>query len=141
MDAASLELELTEGAFIHDMQASKLVMQQLNTLGVRLAVDDFGTGHAGIAYLQQFPIDVVKLDRSFISPNASEPHGRGFLKALADMAHALGLHVVAEGVEDKATLDLLRLAECDEAQGYFFARPLPLSELVRYAVNRAPIRK
>ncbi|RUR57275.1 sensor domain-containing phosphodiesterase [Vreelandella populi] len=132
MQPTCLELELTEGAFIHDMQASTLAMQQLKALGVRLAVDDFGAGHAGISYLQQFPIDVVKLDRTFITPNASEPHGHGFMKALSDMTHALGLHVVAEGVEDKATLDLLCQTQCDEAQGYFIAEPLPLSMLVTY---------
>ncbi|WP_312125755.1 EAL domain-containing protein [Pseudomonas sp.] len=132
MQPKYLELELTEGALIHDMDASTLAMQQLKALGVLLAVDDFGTGHAGIEYLRQFPIDTVKLDRTFVTPISLEPHGFEFLKALSDMAHALGLHVVAEGVEDRATLDLLCKAQCDEAQGYLFANPLPLAGLVAY---------
>lgn len=127
-----LELELTEGAFIRDMETSILAMRQLKGLGVLLAVDDFGTGHAGIEYLRRFPIDIVKLDRTFITPITMEPHGFSFMKALSDMAHALGLHVVAEGVEDKATLNLLCKAQCDEAQGYLFAKPLPLPELHAY---------
>lgn len=132
MRSVHLELELTEGAFIHDMEASTLAMRQLKALGVLLAVDDFGTGHAGIEYLRQFPIDIVKLDRTFVTPISLEPHGFGFLKALADMAHALGLHVVAEGVEDEETLALLCKTQCDEAQGYLFAKPLPLPELLAY---------
>lgn len=136
-----LELELTEGAFIHDMDASTLAVRQLKGLGVLLAIDDFGTGHAGIEYLRQFPIDIVKLDRTFVTPISLEPHGFGFLKALSDMAHALGLHVVAEGVEDKATLDLLCKAQCDEAQGYLFAKPLPLPELVAYVEQWAVLER
>lgn len=127
-----LELELTEGAFIHDIEASALAMEDLKSLGVLLAVDDFGTGHAGISYLRQFPINVVKLDRTFIAPNVCESNSSGFMKALSDMAHALGLHVVAEGVEDKETLELLCKAQCDEAQGYLFAKPLPWPELLAY---------
>ena len=133
MQPGSLELELTEGAFIHDMNASTAAMQQLKELGVLLAVDDFGTGHAGIEYLRKFPIDIVKLDRTFVTPISQEPNGFEFLKALSDMAHALGLHVVAEGVEDQATLDLLCKAQCNEAQGYLFAKPLPLPKLLAFA--------
>lgn len=137
LDAANmrpeqLELELTENAFIHDVEASISAMRELKTLGVLLAVDDFGTGHAGIAYLRRFPVDIVKLDRTFTIPVASEPNGFGFMKALAEMAHMLGLHVVAEGVEDETTLGLLCKARCDEAQGYLFAKPLALPELVKY---------
>lgn len=136
MRSEYLELELTEGAFIHDMEASTQAMRQLKTLGVILAVDDFGTGHAGIEYLRRFPIDIVKLDRTFVTPISLEPHGFSFLKALSDMAHALGLHVVAEGVEDQATLDLLCKAQCDEAQGYLFSKPLPLLELHAYVEKK-----
>ena len=127
-----LELELTEGAFIHDLEGSAHVMHQLKALGVQLAVDDFGTGHAGISYLRRFPLDVLKLDRTFVAAENIGQQGYVFIKAVTEMAHALGLYVVAEGVEDKETLDLLKRAMCDEAQGYLFARPLPLKELEHY---------
>lgn len=127
-----LELELTEGAFIHDLQASARAMHELKALGVQLAVDDFGTGHAGISYLRHFPFDVLKLDRTFVMPESMGSHGYGFIKAVTEMAHTLGLYVVAEGVEDSDTLAMLKQSMCDEAQGYLFARPLPLTELEQY---------
>lgn len=133
MGAELLELELTEGSFIQDMETSTHAMKQLKSIGVTLAIDDFGTGHAGISYLRRFPIDVVKLDRTFITPDTLLPNKMDFMKALTDMAHSLGLHVVAEGVEDEATLNILCQAGCDEAQGYLFAKPLPLHEMVAYA--------
>ncbi|TWI52553.1 PAS domain S-box-containing protein/diguanylate cyclase (GGDEF)-like protein [Pseudomonas duriflava] len=132
LDPALLELELTESAFIEDMDLSTHVMRELKALGVYLAVDDFGTGYSGLSYLRRFPIDVVKLDRTFVTQPAEGMDRYAFIKAITDMAHALNLYVVAEGVEDTDTLDLLKKATCDEAQGYLFAKPLPYDELLRY---------
>jgi diguanylate cyclase (GGDEF)-like protein len=124
-----LELELTESALIADIERTALMLQELHELGVKLAVDDFGTGYSGLAYLRSFPIDVLKLDRSFVLQDDERISAFDFVKAFVDMAHALKLAVVAEGVETAEVVEFLRSAACDEAQGYYFSRPLPLAAL------------
>jgi EAL domain-containing protein (putative c-di-GMP-specific phosphodiesterase class I) len=119
-----LELELTESALIADIERTALMLRELHELGVKLAVDDFGTGYSGLAYLRSFPIDVLKLDRSFVLQEDERISAFDFVKAFVDMAHALKLAVVAEGVETAEVVEFLRAADCDEAQGYHFARPL-----------------
>jgi diguanylate cyclase (GGDEF)-like protein/PAS domain S-box-containing protein len=124
-----LELELTESALIEDMERTAAMLGELQALGVKLAVDDFGTGYSGLAYLRRFPIDVLKLDRSFVLQDDGRISAFDFVKAFVDMAHALRMSVVAEGVETVEVLDFLRAADCDEAQGYLMAHPMPLAEL------------
>ena len=124
-----LELELTESALIADIERTALMLRELHELGVKLAVDDFGTGYSGLAYLRSFPIDVLKLDRSFVLQEDERISAFDFVKAFVDMAHALKLAVVAEGVETAEVVEFLRAADCDEAQGYHFARPLPVAAL------------
>jgi diguanylate cyclase (GGDEF)-like protein/PAS domain S-box-containing protein len=131
-----LELELTESALIEDMQRTAAMFGELQALGVKIAVDDFGTGYSGLAYLRRFPIDVLKLDRSFVLQDDGRVSAFDFVKAFVDMAHALRMSVVAEGVETVEVLDFLRAADCDEAQGYLMARPMPLEEL--RSMLRAP---
>jgi diguanylate cyclase (GGDEF)-like protein/PAS domain S-box-containing protein len=125
----ALELELTESALIEDLERTAVMLGELQALGVKLAVDDFGTGYSGLAYLRRLPIDVLKLDRSFVMQDDGRISAFDFVKAFVDMAHALQLSVVAEGVETTEVLDFLRAASCDEAQGYLLGRPLPLAEL------------
>jgi EAL domain-containing protein (putative c-di-GMP-specific phosphodiesterase class I) len=105
------------------------MLRELRELGVKLAVDDFGTGYSGLAYLRSFPIDVLKLDRSFVLQHDEHISAFDFVKAFVDMAHALKMSVVAEGVETLDVVEFLRSAACDEAQGYYFSRPMPLGEL------------
>ena len=124
-----LELELTESALIADIERTALMLRELHELGVKLAVDDFGTGYSGLTYLRRFPIDILKLDRSFMIEDDERISTIDFVKAFVDMAHALNLAVVAEGVETADAVEFLRAAACDEAQGYHFARPLPLAQL------------
>ncbi len=124
-----LELELTESALIEDMDRTAAMLAELQGLGVKLAVDDFGTGYSSLAYLRRFPIDVLKLDRSFVLQDDGRISAFDFVKAFVDMAHALRMSVVAEGVETVEVLDFLRAAACDEAQGYLLARPMPLAQL------------
>ncbi len=124
-----LELELTESALIEDMDRTAAMLAELQGLGVKLAVDDFGTGYSSLAYLRRFPIDVLKLDRSFVLQDDGRISAFDFVKAFVDMAHALRMAVVAEGVETVEVLDFLRAAACDEAQGYLMARPMPLAQL------------
>ena len=137
LPASMLELELTESALIEDIEHSARVLKTLKSLGIRLAVDDFGTGYSGLAYLRRFPLDVLKLDRSFVLQQDENDHNFDFIKAFVDMAQALKLSVVAEGVETSDTLQFLRNADCDEAQGYFLARPLSLADFEAY-LSRLP---
>jgi EAL domain-containing protein (putative c-di-GMP-specific phosphodiesterase class I) len=125
----SLELELTESALIDDIEQSADLLRRLKDLGVRVSLDDLGTGYSSLSYLKRFPVDVLKLDRSLVDDRQCRAENRGFLKALIDMAHALGLMVVAEGVETEGVLQTLYDASCDLAQGYVFAKPIPLKAL------------
>jgi EAL domain-containing protein (putative c-di-GMP-specific phosphodiesterase class I) len=134
LDAAGLaphclELELTESALIENLDRAAAMLGELNALGVKVAVDDFGTGYSGLAYLRSLPIDVLKLDRSFVLADDGRISAFDFIKAFVDMAHALRMAVVAEGVETAEVLDFLRAANCDEAQGYLLARPMPFEAL------------
>ena len=126
-----LELELTESALIEDIEHTAAMLRELKRLGVALAVDDFGTGYSGLAYLRRFPIDVLKLDRSFVLQKDENVTTSDFVKAFVDLAHALNMEVVAEGVETEEVLQLLRDARCDQAQGYLLAKPMPLDEFRR----------
>jgi diguanylate cyclase (GGDEF)-like protein/PAS domain S-box-containing protein len=123
------ELELTESTLIENVQISTSVFNDLKKLGVLLAVDDFGTGYSGLGYLGRFPLDILKLDRSFVSPDVSGQNSERVVKAFIEMAHALNLSVVAEGIETEAMATALRNMGCDEGQGYYFARPITLQEL------------
>ncbi len=127
-----LELELTETALIDDMEKSVAVLKDLKELGIQLSVDDFGTGYSSLAYLQRFPLDSLKLDRSFINQHGEVANNFSFIKAFIDLAHALNLSVVAEGVETTEVLDFLRESGCDEAQGFLFAKALPVCELHQF---------
>ncbi|MCD2519113.1 EAL domain-containing protein [Massilia sp. G4R7] len=124
-----LELELTESALIEDIERTAAMLKDLKRLGVALAVDDFGTGYSSLAYLRRFPIDVLKLDRSFLLQEDGNVTTSDFVKAFVEMAHALNMAVVAEGVETEEMLELLRAARCDQAQGYLLAKPMPLDTL------------
>ncbi|MCS0631218.1 EAL domain-containing protein [Telluria mixta] len=123
---AALELELTESALIEDTEQSALFLRRLKGLGATLSLDDFGTGYSSLSYLKRFPVDVLKLDRSFFDEQSVDHGNAAFVEALIGMAHALDLTVVAEGIETTMVMDMLRLAGCDEAQGYVFAKPMSL---------------
>lgn len=127
-----LELELTESALIDDVELSASLLTTLRAMGIRISVDDFGTGYSGLSYLRRFPLDILKLDRSFLSHETAGVRSDAFIKAFVDMAHTLNLSVVAEGVEDAETCRFLRDCACDEAQGYLFAKPLTLTDFTAY---------
>lgn len=132
LSPSMLELELTESALIEDLDVTVMVLKALKSLGVAISIDDFGTGYSGLSYLRKFPIDTLKLDRSFIVQEDEGISAARFIKAFVDLAHALNLRVVAEGVETKENVELLNEARCDEVQGYYFARPLTLAQLANY---------
>jgi diguanylate cyclase (GGDEF)-like protein len=136
--ASALELELTESALIEDTEQSVDVLRRLKRLGVKLALDDFGTGYSSLSYLKRFPVDVLKLDRSFFLEQSLDANGDAFVSALVHMAHALGLTVVAEGIETEEVMETLRECRCDEAQGYLFARPMALPEFDKFLQCEVP---
>jgi EAL domain-containing protein (putative c-di-GMP-specific phosphodiesterase class I) len=104
------------------------VLTELRGLGVQLALDDFGTGWSSLTHLQRMPVHEIKIDRSFVAAMATEANSAAIVSSTVDLAHALGLRVVAEGIEDEATWRRLRAVGCDAAQGYHLSRPLPAAE-------------
>ncbi|KQV54108.1 MULTISPECIES: bifunctional diguanylate cyclase/phosphodiesterase [unclassified Duganella] len=125
IDPGLLELELTESLSMGDPMGSIALMQRLRAIGINLAIDDFGTGYSNLSYLKRFPIDRLKIDKSFTSGLASNTEDHAIVTAVISLAHSLGLKAIAEGVETEDQVRLLLAEGCDEIQGYFFSRPLP----------------
>jgi diguanylate cyclase (GGDEF)-like protein len=125
MDPTSLILEVTENVFIDDVARATTLLAELKDLGVRLALDDFGTGFSSLSYLRKLPIDIVKIDQSFIADIGEAPTGGAIVAAVTNLAHVLGLQVTAEGVETQVQRDEVRAIGCEAAQGFFYARPMP----------------
>lgn len=129
LPAASLELEITEDFLMGDRERARDILTQLRRLGVRVAVDDFGTGYSSLAYLKELPIDELKLDRSFVTPMSTDTRAAAIVHSTINLAHSLGMTLVAEGVEDNDTAIQLAHSGCDQAQGFFFSKALPAVEL------------
>jgi diguanylate cyclase (GGDEF)-like protein len=128
VSAELLTLELTEGVVVSDPELAAVRMHELRQLGVKLSVDDFGTGYSSLTYLKGLPVDEVKIDKGFIKGLSSDPADRAVVRAVVDIAHTLGLRVVAEGVEQEDQQGILRALGVDELQGYLHARPMPAIE-------------
>ena len=134
----NLELEITEGMLMGDVQRSLAVLHELKAMGVHIAVDDFGTGYSSLAYLKRFPIDILKVDRSFVLECDGDAEATAITRAIVSLAHSLGLRVVAEGVERPSQQAVLNALGCEEFQGYLFARPLPASALSAFLAAHPP---
>ncbi len=132
----ALELELTEGVAVDDPRAATATMDQLRARGVRLSIDDFGTGYSSLSQLKRFQIYKLKIDQSFVQDLDHDGNDRAIVSAIIRMAQALGMQTTAEGVETEAQLQFLRDMGCDEAQGYYFSRPLPPDELLEFLRQR-----
>ena len=125
----SLELELTENSLMFDIERAISVLTKISRLGVTVSIDDFGTGYSSLQYLQKLPISAIKIDKSFVIKLADDEGSKHIIDATSNLAHRLNFKVVAEGVEDKASLDFLKGIGCDMAQGYLISRALPAEEL------------
>ncbi len=141
LPAAALVLEVTETALIEDLDKTRATLGSLKKLGLRLAIDDFGTGYSSLSYLSAFPLDVIKIDKSFIDQLALTTGGPAMVRAVVELAQALGLQAVAEGVEEREQADALELLGCHLAQGFLFARPMRAGEMERrLSGDRVPSR-
>jgi len=129
LDARHLDLELTEGVLMEHAESTASVLRQLKTMGVRLVVDDFGTGYSSLSYLQQFPIDVLKIDQSFIHRITTDPDDSPIVSAIIDMGKNLKQGVIAEGIETQEQLAFLKARHCVEGQGYLFSQPVPAAQI------------
>jgi diguanylate cyclase (GGDEF)-like protein/PAS domain S-box-containing protein len=125
-----LTLEITESALMKDAASALQVLKALKGVGVSLAIDDFGTGYSSLSYLQRFPLDILKIDKSFVEELGSSHQGEEIVLAVINLAHALGLEVVAEGVETERQLEVLQRLHCDFAQGYLFSKPVPADDII-----------
>jgi diguanylate cyclase (GGDEF)-like protein len=136
--ARSLALEITESGFMQDQAAAVAVLKRLRALEIDLSVDDFGTGHSSLAYLRHLQVTELKIDRSFVRNLVHDDKDRAIVLSIIDLAHNLDLTVVAEGVEDRSTLEVLRKLGCDLVQGYVFAKPLPEEEFRAWCSSWTP---
>lgn len=129
IDPSLVDIEMTESVLMEDVEASHVTLAKLKALGVRLAIDDFGTGYSSLSYLRRFPVDQLKVDRSFVDGLGSDPNDSAIVTAIITLAHTLGLEAVAEGVETAEQLSELRRLSCDKGQGFLMARPATAAEV------------
>jgi EAL domain-containing protein (putative c-di-GMP-specific phosphodiesterase class I) len=132
IEAERLILEITESAMMQDPAMGLNLLNQLSNLGVQISIDDYGTGYSSLAYLKRFPVSEMKIDRTFIKDMAVDEDDKLIVGTTIDMGHNFGLRVIAEGVEDGDTASLLKQMGCDQVQGYYYARPMPVDELYHW---------
>ncbi len=137
LPAALLRLELTESMIMADPPGSAPALARLVDLGVHIAIDDFGTGYSSLAYLKRLPVDEIKIDRSFVEHASVEATDAAIIQAIVTLGHGLGMRIVAEGVEDQVTLDLVEQLGCDAAQGYQVSRPLAATDVLDWVHDTA----
>lgn len=141
LEARHLELELTESASMESPEKSIEIMQTLKAMGVRLSIDDFGTGYSNLNYLKRFPVDQLKIDRSFVRDVSNHADDLAIIKAVIALAYGLHLEVLAEGVEEREQFDIVKENGCDKVQGYFISRPLATDDCTRFMQENAKTRQ
>jgi EAL domain-containing protein (putative c-di-GMP-specific phosphodiesterase class I) len=135
IEPSQLSFEITESVLMEDVDRSIQILLSLKDIGVGLAIDDFGTGYSSLAYLERFPVDALKVDRSFVARLGADAADKAIVSAIMALGHALGLAVIAEGVETVEQLRILADLGCDSAQGYLFARPVPPGDLSAFVTG------
>ena len=131
IDPAKIEVEITESILLDDVDRSIHLLERMKAMGLKLALDDFGTGYSSLTYLRSFPIDVVKIDRSFVEGIGTDPDSAAIVRSIVDLSRTLGLRTIAEGVETDEELTVLRNLGCDVAQGYLISKPLAAIDAAR----------
>jgi EAL domain-containing protein (putative c-di-GMP-specific phosphodiesterase class I) len=138
VDPSQVQLEITEGALMADPNRVLATLHRLHRLGIALSLDDFGTGYSSMQHLRRLPLSEVKIDRSFVLGMASDPDDEAIVRTIIDLSRALGLRVVAEGVESESTWRMLLNAGCHVAQGWYYARPMPADDLSSWLSRYRP---
>ena len=139
MDPANIELEFTESILMQNTEGNIAALEEIKSMCIRIALDDFGTGFSSLSYLTCFPVDTLKIDRSFVMGAIQQKSNRVIIQAIIAMGHSLGLKIVAEGIETREQYELLKSYGCDEAQGFYFKPPIPGEEFCRLLAQRAPL--
>jgi EAL domain-containing protein (putative c-di-GMP-specific phosphodiesterase class I) len=135
-DPCGLELELTETTLMNHAEENVESLGKLKAMGIRIAIDDFGTGYSSLGYLKRLPVDILKIDRSFVSDMTVSLDDAAIVEAIIAMARSLGVYVVAEGVETAEQSKFLQARKCDGMQGYYFSKPLPVDQLLQILANK-----
>ncbi len=138
LDADWLELEITEGVLMQNVEATMTALNRLQALGTRLSIDDFGTGYSSLSYLRRFPIDVLKIDQSFIRGLSNDSNDAALVSAIISLGKSLGLNVIAEGIETAEQLAFLKAHHCEEGQGYYFSKALPADAFAHLLAATSP---
>jgi EAL domain-containing protein (putative c-di-GMP-specific phosphodiesterase class I) len=136
LDPRWLELELTESSIMRDPEQAIEKLHELKLMGIKVAVDDFGTGYSSLNYLKRFPIDTLKIDKSFVADVCKDPHDTAIVRAIINLGHALDVTVIAEGVETKEQLQYLSALECDAVQGFLFSKALSVKAFEELLVEQ-----
>jgi EAL domain-containing protein (putative c-di-GMP-specific phosphodiesterase class I) len=139
LDARWLELELTESMLMNDPRTTIATLRRFKDVGIHLSIDDFGTGYSSLSYLKRFPIDALKIDRSFVREITTNPDDAAIATAIILMGHSLKLDVVAEGVETESQLSFLQILQCNEIQGYLISPPVPAAKAQNFLVAHRAI--
>ena len=129
LDPNSLQLEITESKAVQHLEDTVDTLEKFKEIGVQLSFDDFGTGYTSLSYLKRFPLDILKIDQSFVQGIPMDQHDAAIITAIIVLAHTMGLKVIAEGVETEDQLRYLQSLQCDEMQGFYFSQPLPVDKL------------
>jgi EAL domain-containing protein (putative c-di-GMP-specific phosphodiesterase class I) len=138
-EPAALCLEISESVAVDDSESASLTLRRLKELGVKLSIDEFGTGHSSLGSLKRFPLDMLKIDRSFVIGLATDAEDIAIVTAIINLAHSLGLETIADGVETREQLEALRNLGCESGQGYYFARPRPVEAIAELLGSREPV--
>jgi len=140
VESGLLEVEIPEGALVHDLEATQENLSRLRNMGIKVSIDDFGTGYSSFGYLATLPMDALKIDRSFVQHLGKSDANLKIIRSIVNLARSLGLSVVAEGAESELQLEALRRLRCDQVQGFVYGRPMPLAAFQRFVVEKIPLR-